>query len=319
MTDLLTYSRLSCFRACPRRHQLRYELGLVPEEESVALRIGTAFHAIKEAMDHGIDPDTIAADLDIYSRSMVAAMAQVHSEVWQQSHLEVVATEQAFDLPLLNPDTGKPTPLFRLAGVIDRIYRTPDGHLALQDYKTTTENISAGSDYWLRLSLDQQMAIYVYAARQLGYDVRTILYDVTVRPLHRPLMRTPEDKVRLKKDGTPYADTRFRDEMPEQFAARVAEAMRSDPDRYFARREIAKLDDDIDDTLAEIWHQQQVIREMQRTGRWYRNPGACVAPYRCAYLPICDARNLSAAPPGYRITEDKHPEITRHMTPPSGG
>jgi len=318
MTDLLTYSRLSCFRSCPRRHQIRYELGLVPEEESTALRVGTAFHAIKEAQDRGEDCEAIAQDLDPYHRAIVAAMAQVHSERWGGDTLEVVASEQAFDLPLRNPDTGAPTPSFRLAGVIDRIYRTASGHLAIQDYKTTTEDISAGSDYWLRLSLDQQMTIYVYAARQLGYDVQTILYDVTVRPLHRPRLKTPADKIRLKKDGTPYADTRLEDELPAEFAARVAEEMRADPDRYFARHEIARLDDDIAETMAEIWHQQQVIREMQRSGRWYRNPGACVTPYRCAYLPICDARDLSVAPAGYRITDDRHPELTLH-TPPHRG
>jgi RecB family exonuclease len=321
VSDILTHSRLSCFRACPRRHQLRYEFGIAPEEESEALRIGTAYHAALEAADLDLDPEAAIAalgTLDPHEMALVVAMFTVHRERWSGDTLEVVATELEFNLPLRNPETGAATPIFRFAGKIDRIYRLPDGRLAIQDYKTTTEDLTPGSDYWLRLSLDQQMSLYVLAARELGHDVQTILYDVTLRPLLRPYRKTPDDKIQLKKDGTPYANTRLQDETPFEFTVRVAEAMRADPARYFARHEIARLDQDLDETKAECWHQQQVIREMQRTGRWYRSPGSCVNPYRCAYLPICGNREVSrtCVPSGFKLLQDVHPELS---TPPSGG
>jgi len=320
VADILTHSRLSCFRSCPRRHQLRYEFGIAPEEESEALRIGTAYHAALEAADLDIDPEAAVAalgTLDAYEAALVAAMFTVHRERWAGDTLEVVATELEFNLPLRNPETGAATPIFRFAGKIDRIYRLPDGRLAIQDYKTTTDDLTPGSDYWLRLSLDQQMSLYVIAARELGHDVQTILYDVTLRPLLRPYRKTPDDKIQLKKDGTPYANTRMQDETPFEFTVRVAEAMRADPARYFARHEIARLDQDLDETRAEVWQQQLLIREMQRTGKWFRNPGACVSPYRCSYLPICDNKQVgpNCVPSGFRLLPDAHPELA----PPSGG
>lgn len=315
MTQLLTHSRLSTFRACPRRHQLRYEIGLSPDQEDLALRVGTAFHAALEAADLGQDPEVAINErgtLEPHDAAMVAAMFTVHRERWAGQTLEVVATELAFELPVINPDTGSATPVWKLAGKIDRIYRTPSGQLAVLDYKTTSEDVAPGSDYWLRLSLDQQMSIYVLAARMLGFDVQTILYDVTKRPMQRPLRATPAEKVRYKKDGTPYADTRLQDETPEEFAARVAEAMRAEPDRYFARHEIARLDRDLEETRAEIWMQQLAIRESQRSNRWWRNPGACVTPYRCPFLSICKQdvrRDSPSVPDGYRLLPDVHPEL----------
>jgi hypothetical protein len=326
-SQLLTHSRLSCFRACPHRHQLRYEVGLVPDQDELALRVGTAYHAALDAADKGQDPEaaiTALGTLDAHDAAMVAAMFVVHRERWTGDALEVVASELPFEVPLVNPETGRPTPLWDLAGKIDRIYRLPDGRLAIQDYKTTTEDLAPGSDFWLRLSLDQQMSLYLIAARELGHDVTTILYDVTARPLLRPLRATPvEDrkftqKASKLKDGTVrpagslYANQREVDETPEEFAARVATAMRADPDSFFARHEIARLDSDLDETRAELWQQQLAIREMQRSGKWWRNPGACLSPYRCAYIPICKQQvNPACAPSGFRILADVHPELAR--------
>lgn len=326
-SELLTHSRLSCFRACPRKHFLRYELALAPEEDELALRIGTAFHAALEAADIGRDPEAAIrarGDLDAHDAAMVAAMFAVHRERWEGDTLEVVASELQFEIDVVNPETGSPSKLWRLAGKIDRIYRLPSGRLAVQDYKTTTEDLSSGSDYWLRLSLDQQMSLYVIAARELGYDVQTILYDVTRRPQQRPHKATPleerkyTEKASRLKDGSVrpagslYANQREYDETPEEFAARVAETMRFDPAAFFARHEIARLEADLDETRAEVWQQQLALREAQRSSRWYRNPGSCVTPYRCAYIPICALHSLNAgspAPTGFKRLPSVHPEL----------
>lgn len=326
MTQTLTHSRLSTFRACPRRHELRYEIGIAPEQDETALRIGTAYHAALEAIDLGRDPEAAIKELgtlDAYETAMVAAMVAVHQERWRGDTLEVVATELQFDLPLTNPTTGAATPVWRLAGKIDRIYRLPDGRLAIQDYKTTTEDLSPSSDLWVRLRLDQQMSIYVIAARSLGYDVETILYDVTRRPLQRPQKATPIEERKytqkaskladgtIRPAGSLYAGQRDVDETAAEFAIRIAEAMRSDLAGYFARHEIARLDSDLDETRAEVWAQQLAIRQAQRSGHWYRNPSACVTPYRCPYIPICHEAALrhGQIPAGFRKLEDVHPEL----------
>lgn len=337
MTQLLTNSRMSTFRACPRRHYYRYEVGIAPEQEDIALRVGTAFHAALEAADLGEDPEaaiTARGDLDPYDAAMVAAMFVVHRERYAGQTLAVVATELDFELPLRNPDTGALTPIWRLAGKVDRIFRLPDGRLAILDYKTTGEDITPGSDYWLRLQLDQQMSLYVLAARELGHPVQTILYDVTKRPQLRPMKATPVEERKytakpskladgtVRPAGSLYANQRETDETPDEFAARVADAMRAEPERFFVRHEIARLDSDLDEMRAELWHQQLAIREAQRSGRWFRNPGACVVPYRCPFLGpcSCSADVTRSLPDGFKRLQSVHPELeTVNSGPAQGG
>jgi len=108
------------------------------------------------------------------------------------SDLAFEAVELSFDVPLVNPVTGALSRAFTLAGKIDGIVRLADGRLAVLEYKTAGEDIAPDADYWLRLRCDGQISLYVLAARALGYDVATVLYDVTRK-------RT----IRLRKDETP--------------------------------------------------------------------------------------------------------------------
>ena len=311
-TQILTHSRLSCFRACPRRHYLRYEVGLTKEEQSFALRVGSAFHEAHNAKDEDRDIDAVIdAHLeDPYDKAIVAAMFDAHSRRWEGEDLEVVATELPFEIPLVNPRTGAATPIWRLAGKIDRIVKLTDGRLALMERKTTSRDFSPGADYWVRLHLDQQLSIYVIAARESGYPVDTILYDVTRRPALRPLKATPEEKRKYKVGGALYANQHANDETPPEFAGRVAGEIFDKPNYYFARIEIARLEQDLEDCRSEVWMQQLTIRNAQRDGHWYRNPDSCYEPWACDYLPICQNRDLEDfTPSGYVKVEDVHPEL----------
>ncbi|MCE2456173.1 MAG: PD-(D/E)XK nuclease family protein [Gemmatimonadetes bacterium] len=320
---LLTHSRLSSFRACPRRHWMRYELGLAPERDGLALRVGSAFHLALDALAGGGDPAPALEESldDPYDLALVAAMVTVHTERWAREPFDIVASELAFDLPLVNPATGRPSTVWRIAGVIDAIAELPDGRLALVERKTTSRDFSPGSEYWLQLHMDPQLSVYVLAARQLGYAIDTILYDVTRRPRMRPRRATPEEKRRYKANGDLYANQRAEDEAPEAFAVRVAAAMRARPDYHFARAEIARLDQDLADCAAELWAQQKTLRLAQRTGRWYRNPGSCYAPFPCAYLSVCQFRDLEdVTPNGFIRLEDVHPELPEVSSAyPAGG
>lgn len=333
MPQILTHSRLSCFRACPRRHYIRYELGVRPEIDGFALRVGSGFHAALEAADKGQDVGATleAAIADPYDLALVAAMVNGHRTRWAGASLEPVAAEMPFEMPLVNPTTGAPTPLFRLAGVIDRIVRLPDGRLALMEYKTTSRDFSPGAEYWVALHLDQQLSIYVVAARALGYDVQTVLYDVTRRPGQRPSQVPIRDEDGLKivcgadgsrvrtKDGKKWRETgdaemgyvvQTRPETPEEYAERVGEAIAASPETHFARIEIARLDQDLAECQQEVWSQQQAIRAAQRGEGWYRNPGACFAPVACDYLSVCANRDIEThTPQGFWRTDDVHPEL----------
>lgn len=316
--QVLTHSRLACFRDCPRKHYLRYELGLSAEDKSLALRVGTAFHAALEAIASGADPEPIIDSqlADDYDAAMVAAMVTGHARRYAGQTLEVVAAECEFNLPLRNPDSGSPSLVWTKAGKVDRIVRLADGRLALMEYKTTSQDFAPGADYWLRLHMDSQLSMYVIAARELGHEIDTVLYDVTRRPGLRPLKATPEAARKYtNKDGRLYANQRENDETPEEFAGRVAADIEARPDHYFARIEIARLDQDLNDCAHEVWQQQLAIRNAQRSGHWYRNPASCINPYPCEYLPVCQNRDLATrTPQGYRRNADVHPELAGNAT-----
>jgi len=219
-------------------------------------------------------------------------------------------------MALRNPQTGAATPRWRLAGKIDRIVKLADGRLALKEYKTTSRDFAPGADYWLRLQLDMQLSIYLLAARELGYDVATILYDVTRRPGLRPLKATPLEVRKFTKTGALYANQRDSDETPAEYAGRCAEALASDPVRSFARIEIARTDADLDEAREEIWTEQLIIREAQRSGRWYRNPEACVSAtgQKCDFLSVCQYADLATrTPQGFRRVAEVHEELAVPM------
>jgi hypothetical protein len=226
-----------------------------------------------------------------------------------------VASELAFDIPMVNPATGAATPIWSLGGVIDAIVRLPDGRIAVLEFKATSRDFAPGADYWLRLHLDPQLSIYVIAARELGYEVETVLYDVTRRPALRPLKATAPEARKFTKDGRLYANQRDRDETPEEFAGRVAADIAAKPDQYFARIEIARLDQDLDECRAEMWWQQLAIRAAQRSGHWFRNPGSCFEPLPCDYLAICQQRDLDThTPAGFLRSDTVHPELAGTAT-----
>lgn len=333
----LTHSRAATWRTCPRKAYLRYELALRPEVEGEALRIGSAFARAVEADSKGLDvSDAIDAGLpDAYDRALVAAMFTGHKQRWAGQEIEHVAAELPFDIPLRNPATGYPTPCWTLAGKIDRIVRLADGRLALMEYKTTSRDFAPDADYWLALHMDMQLSIYLIAARALGYDVATILYDVTRRPAQRPLavpltdaegckiVHGPDGQRVKTKDGKKWRETadaaqgyvlQTRPETPEEYAGRVAAVMTSDPDRHFARIEIARLDADLDVAAMELWQQQLAYRAAQTAGTpdaFYRNPNACFgSAFACEFLSICRSQGLeSRTPMGFVKVDNVHPEL----------
>jgi CRISPR/Cas system-associated exonuclease Cas4 (RecB family) len=318
MSETLTHSRMACYRTCPRKHWIRYELGIAPEEVDFPRRVGSAFHVGLEAIAAGEDPEAAVMRevTDVYDQALVAAMIAGYENHYAfADNPAIEAVELEFDLLLKNPETGRSTPNWRLGGKIDKIVRLRDGRLALMEHKTTSRDFTAGSDYWVRLHMDMQLSIYLLAAREMGYDVQTILYDVTRRPGLRPYKATPEDKRKYTKEGTLYKGQRDVDETPEEYAERIVQDMADRPEHYFARIEIARLDQHLLECQQEVWQQQLALRSAQTSGHWYRNPNACfTAGGSCEYLPICQNSDLENHVPAAYRTEKINPELSGDAT-----
>lgn len=217
---------MTALLACPRKHYLRYEIGLVATTNATALRFGSAWHAAMEARWMNASYEVaLAAALDsaesfteIEAATLSGLLAGYYNK-WSGS-AEVVAhlhPETEFSYPIERSLT------FEAAGKIDGIGTLVDGRGCLLEHKSSGEDISPDSDYWMRLRFNSQIYQYVTAARQLGYDIQTIIYDVTRKP-----------SIRQKQTET-----------VDQYADRLAADTLERPDFYFARREVAVMEDDI--------------------------------------------------------------------------
>ncbi|MFA6135246.1 MAG: PD-(D/E)XK nuclease family protein [Phycisphaerae bacterium] len=312
MKTKLTSTRLTTLRKCPRLHFLRYELGFSRIRTATPLRFGGAFHAGLEANNRGASDATVMecalagyqamptwADPTDWAVECETLKALLSGHLWRYGadNLEVVAVEMSFDIPLVNPATGKASSKFTLAGKIDAIVRLPDGRLAVLEYKTAGEDIAPDSEYWLRLRCDGQISQYVLAARAMGYDVATVLYDVTRKPT-----------IRLRQNET-----------PEAYGQRLLADLGERPDFYFQRREVPRLEDELAEYRAELWQQAQYLMELRRRASrlddpsraHFRNVGRMTCG-QCEFANLClnsVRANPDNPPSGYQVLSDVNPEL----------
>jgi len=275
----------------------------------------------------------------LVERITVACLLSGYFWFWEREGLprafdpiEYVESEGSFELPLINPDTGMQTPTWRNGGKTDAIVRLRDGRVAVMEHKTCSDDIGPTSDYWTRLRIDGQISNYFLAARARGHDVQTVLYNVirkpTIRPKQIPVLDEQGFKIVLDRDGQRVRSKdgkKWREsadaaegwtvyttiETPDDYGTRLTQDISERPDFYFARREIPRLDADIQEFRSELWQMQQQIREAQKTGRWFRNTSACLTFGRCAYLDVCSGGiTPNQIPAGFVRVNDLHPELS---------
>jgi len=222
---LLTASRLKDFRRCPRLHHYRYKLGIRPIESATELRFGTLVHLglqrwwearlpeparaeaaarieSAEVRELVLAGDEIGAALaavagaaaDPFEQARLEEMLRGYNLRWYDSDLVPIAVEVQFTAPLVNPITGKASVTYQLAGKLDVIARDSRGRTVIVEHKTSSEDITAGSKYWLRLRMDGQITQYFTGARALGFEPAACFYDVLYKPKLEPLEATTPDK-----------------------------------------------------------------------------------------------------------------------------
>jgi hypothetical protein len=323
---LLTNSRLKVARACQRRHHLMFGLGIRPVAEPEALRFGTLIHKGLEAWWNGAKQGlagdalllamsaALAGDeIEPFERVRAEEMLRGYHYRWQDTlqHYEVLAVEVQFRTPLVNPQTGRSSRIWELGGKMDAIVRDlRDGQVLLVEHKTSSEDLSDGSDYWRRLRMDGQVSIYYEGARSLGHDVAGCLYDVLKKPTLRPLKATPPEDRKFKKDGTLYAAQRETDETPDEYRRRIVEAIAEAPDKFYRRGDVVRLEAEMAEALWDIWQTAQQIHQADASQRYPRNPDACSSFGRaCPFFDLCSG--LASLDDRTRFTKvaNLHPEL----------
>jgi hypothetical protein len=327
--QLLTSSAIRSFQRCRKEFQYRYEIGLRPVEDSLALKYGTAMHRAIELLEtEGLEPAIWfcrSTDWrDPFTRHTLIAQIKAYDWRWSgdTSFGEVLENEQTFEESLINPDTGYPSNTWDVAGKKDAKYRLADGRIALRETKTISEDPQSDR-YWRRLLIDPQITHYYEQDQHTDLPAETIIYDVIRKPTIAPMLATPIDDRKYttrasRRDGidypagTLYANQRETDETPEEWEERLYADMLARPDFYLARREIPRLEKDVDEYRYERWDIAKDIRATQLNGHWYRNPSKSNCD-NCCFFGLCTGlvawEPAQAPPEGFQIVENIHQEL----------
>ena len=331
---VVTNSEMTVFRRCQREHHYLYRLGYRAVEEAEALRFGTMIHLGLECWWRGDGLDAaIAAAVDGASDEFEAARARVlligYDARWadEQPSERVLGVEVEFRAPLLNPETGAASRTYQLGGKMDVLL---DG--AYVEHKTSSQEIGLGSVYWQRLRINSQVSTYYAGAKQMGHDIRKCIYDVIRKPTLRPsqVALTDENGVKIvldglgqrvrTKDGKKWrqtADTeqgyvlQTRPETPAEYADRLAEDVGANPDKYYQRGEVVRLEEDEREAALDAWQLTRSMREVELLGRTVRNPDACERYGKlCSFFSVCTGMASLDDQTRFERVENVHQELT---------
>lgn len=325
---VITQSEQRTFLRCAREHFHAYSQRYRPIEDAETLRFGTLWHEALETywgfigrnpLVEAIDTIRQSDNLDPFTFARVSALLTAYDVRWSNDYYEVLEVEREFSALLLNPQTGHPSKTFTLGGKLDAIVRAPDGLIYLVEHKTSSEDLGAGSTYWQRLRIDSQVSTYYAGARALGYDVAGCIYDVVGKPKLKPLKATPEaDRKYTKKDGRLYAGQREFDETPDEFHARLLEHLKENPDRYFHRGVVVRLEAEETEAAYDTWQTARLIREAELAQRYPRNADACQRYGRmCPYFDVCTGTTSLENTERFRQLENPHEELTGEQSEPA--
>lgn len=333
--QLLTTSRRKAWRRCARYHFYRYELCIERIYREAALDLGTLVHAGLEAwwiavsLGH-VAEDVLAFALDVVSKhddpfvvARASALLVGYHARWigERDEWEVISVEQEFRAPLLNPATGAPSKTWRLAGKLDVRARYRGRHVVVE-HKTTSEDTSPGSAYWQRLKLDSQVSAYVDGCTTLGEAPEAIVYDVLVKPGIEPHKATPIESRKYTKEKRDkagnitepsrlYSNQRERDETSAEFYQRLIDVIAEQPERFYQRAEVVRLDEEMANHRADVWAEGLAIRNAQRLKLAPKNPDGCMTYGKaCQFLAVCCGEASIDDPYLYRRTENPHPELS---------
>lgn len=244
------YTMMSTFQTCKRRYKFRHVDGIVTKQRQYAVEFGSGIH---KALDCWYKTRNIESAVEIFKNNFVqnpeADDKRTHKmgewilrnydvKYKDQPH-KLVQCEQAFQLPLPNGNN--------LIGRIDKIVEW-DKTLWVVDHKTTSE---LGASYFKKSDPNLQFTGYVWAARQLGYNVVGVIVDAVL--VAKGLLES-SSRARL----TPLA-----------------------------RFDLYRSQENLDEWLEIVKDIQYEIAQNEEYERWTPNFDACTYYGECPYRRVC--------------------------------
>lgn len=219
------------------------------------------------------------------------------------------------------------------------------GRIAVIEHKTSSLDISPGSIFWQKLTLDSQASNYHVGARALEFEPVGVLYDVVRKVGAEPYVATPVELREYtkpkskacpeckKKKATPgphtvdgltcedgrivtdpggrlYASMREHDETLDEYRLRVRSDIASNPDKYYQRSLVVRTQADEFDAARDAWITGRQIRESQIANAWPRNTDACHQFNSvCDYWAVCSREVLISDEFRFRTAKSEHEEL----------
>jgi len=311
--SVLTFSALNTYRNCPCKYNLRYQQGLTRREKPEALAFGGVIH---EAIETWHRPDADGAKeapaiktirvLNLIDERFPGRHGDANEKrLWQLAHammagycaryadeeFEVIEVEKEFQAEIRNPDTGRESKIFTMAGKVDGIVKI-NGELYLLEHKTAS---NLDGNYLDKLWTDTQIALYSHYLRELGYPIVGVLYNVLLKTRIQQRAGETEEEYQLRlaeqcaknKSGKSNAK-RNEPETDEEFQSRLLNWY-SQPEAfhreriYLSAERMAMVQD-------EIWEITQQYIDAKRRGKWLLNTSQCFTYGRpCEFLPYCQS------------------------------
>jgi hypothetical protein len=199
--------------------------------------------------------------------------------------------EEQFQVPIINPSTGRASRRFTYRGKLDLPALYTDGTVRLMEHKTAQ---TVDGQYLERLWSDSQITGYVAAMQDCGVDVREVVYDVVKKPCIK----------RGKSEDLDHYTRRLRELYVGGYSAGKLKRRKAETDdEWWARRHSDGVpvdmyhrervyigDTQIQEWRRDVWDVTQEILWARQHDRWPRNTSRCYDWGRpCQYVPICQS------------------------------
>jgi hypothetical protein len=335
MTNVLatiTNSELSAMLDCPKKWDFRYKQRLVTRRPRGKLDLGSAAHDAIEMFykDPSVSVENLqamsAANLErmfkdhidnggfaydnaekIEMMELLMSMVKVYVEYGRSNDdFKVISLEEEFNIPAINPYTGKVQDNLRVMGKIDGWCMEGSANLILE-HKTAKDAPSA--DFWWKYL--NQIDFYTYAmSRKHEVDFSGSYINIIVKKI-------PRIPKLLKKGGlsksTNIVTTEeiFRSEiirngLDESEYKEVLDALSKRPNPFVVRKAVYRHPSDIRQIEETIWWALQ--RKLKST--FYAKNKSDQCSWKCAYKELCIDDTEEMRNGLYKVRDSEHSELS---------
>jgi hypothetical protein len=242
---------------CPQKYDYGYNQGYWSRFSDDKMDFGKAWHSGLERYWGGSSPLQYYT-LNESDRALLQTMLKVYGETYDRSIYQVNGIEEKHQMEL----AGHP-----LTVVLDA-HVSLEGHNALVESKTTRADIE-NDWYWMKLDLDHQIALYVWAVNKLGLPTTYVIYDV---------VRVPP--LKLGKVGRKVIE-----ETVEEFKQRCYNELTKNNDKYYQRRTHKP---NVERAIKNVESWLKILDFCDQQDIWPMDPNNCKAfGRRCEYHSVC--------------------------------